>query len=1685
MAFDPLKEGATEVFDPAAEGATAVLRGEDGLEGNEISRSSEILESLLLDEKSADELMVSERGALASDVIRSFDMPDDSRARLNNSIILSHLFNADMDEVSLMQPAMIKAIYGEDLDAIQAEAKLREDTPLLMRATKRFASSVVGGFERLVNEGNLGKIDEDLEYLRLSQERVREFNNMSEEDFDKLSFKEINELPQPPRGDDQDILTDIMSMSREAERNVKERRFGSINKALSTAPAENAGEKLVDIGAGVAGFTAKIFLAKQIMGGTGITQDGAAFEVVSQLDGSKPGVGSLVALGLGGIHRLPSTSMVGKVGKLSAQGGLFAGITAVEGGSPEDIAISFLIPFALKATGAAKNLVGDAAVGKFFKAKFPDLKIFTNAEVAKAHRAAKDWQKVKKGSMSRDTWSQKHGKFAVDFAQRKTAAEKPVQQAAKAAEVITPKALAGETAAKAGIVRPPASPIEAAKVADAKVEAVEGEVEVGGGDIIDDATDKAVAITKKKFQKAGVLLSGTEQKPKAILKPSSRKGVKFEVSYFSPDGKPGGHDEFNNIDEAVLSFLEHSGGNLQFRPDLPDEIGITGVEKGTEFVYESKQRPVSLGTTPKEGFLRAEKGGKFGRAVFSRPLTEAEIEQFGLTPVSFSQPTPKAKPAKADIVADKKAALDKAKKLPTKAEPVKPVLPTKIVTPGQAGPFKVTFKATEGLEGTRIVVDPKVGRSIQSGETKIAALKTKLKQAKADKKVAIVKSVTQQIAKAELSIAKLKLKQEVKLTDTIASGKAKVIKLKQATKFRDSLRRDAISMIRAIPKDMQKDFILRASNVTTVNGINKLGDEIQKGLDRAEKKESITKLKAAAKAIKPAKMLPEFGETAKTILDSFQIGKINPDTVLKNNELKAMAKQVLAQAKPDSVAAVRAEAFLEDLNKKTGKTIAVNQLGIDAIDQITDTLIALKFQNDADTIAARDENATEAVRRRDEIKKSVVEVPPDPNIAVSAKNKFRELHSNLESALDDVAGGRAGTYDLWKDNKSATTKYIYDVLDAGVDEQVIHNEEARRIVREILKDNDVSSDEILEWSMRSEDISTVKKAFGLAVKPDVHSFTLKNAKGEAQEFEFTANELMSIFMHTRNSHNLNVLLEDGMDRFTKGKKEKIRGFNIELVDEIIDTLSTKQKKVARQVGSKLMDGYNKESLNATSEAIEFFPIATVDNYWPARRSIIRGPKGKKLSGMAKSIEGLGLLKERVGEGNPLRLSGFFETVHAVNKDVSSYVGLAEPLREVKSVYTPDVIAEMEDAGRGREAKVINELIERFEDQSTLTGPLEDTVKKMIGGFAKSKLFLNPKIAPRQWLSTGLISAYVDPKYMTEFRGKPSKALAEEIRDLSPQLAARADGLQFDRDVGDAFIENELMHYLTNEIGLIDKTGMGIKFYDTLAIQDIYRAVKAEVTDKNQVLDINSSEGQALLKDRFEWVVRHTQPMWQPKDRSLTGSSPNPLVRIFTMFMSQREQLVRMSMNAESDWANSEKTPEDAQRAGRAYGAVALNMALFTLYNAAWAALVKKRDVDFKGIAKNFLKDLLSLPFGGKYIAKSFEIIYDRLQDRPVFREDFDKTAPEAVLRELLLVAAPNFALAGKHFVTKEKYRGGDLRGEEKWKNELMVATDALADAWASLKGIPYHGAKDIVDTFKVHLEDEDKKRSPRRTNRKR
>lgn len=1127
---------------------------------------------------------------------------------------------------------------------------------------------------------------------------------------------------------------------------------------------------------------------------------------------------------------------------------------------------------------------------------------------------------------------------------------------------------------------------------------------------------------------------------------------------------------------AGLALVTRAGGATTMRAiSTKDNIGVPSIELEEE--VEGVTEPIAAAP---EAAQPTPTVAPVAEPTVEAPIVPPEVTE-GVQEAVEALPTvePEVEPAPAAEVAKAKPKVQPAAEKPkVEAEKVKPVPPTKIISPGQAGPFKVTFKAAEGLPATRVIADPKVARSVQAAENSIAALKTKLKQAKVDKKTAVINATNAAIAKKEAQIVKLKARQEIKLVDTIAKAKERAIKIKEATVFKDELRRDAISMVRAIPKDLQKDFINRASKVTTLNGLKKLATEIETGVDRAEKREVVSSLKKTIKGIKPKRMLPEFGKPAKKLIDSFKVEDIKPETQAKVAELLDFARQVESSVDEDSVAWTKARHLIDIFASTRAKTVNIQDLPVESLEQINEVLTSLKFQNDFET-RQREAGKAETIANQIETVKTEIQTKPsisdsqDASVSLgrAVGEKFITRHQNLESLTDKTTGGVSG---LIGAERNSFTRFVYDTLNEGVDVQYVHTLEARDLLRSIMDKHGIDFSTLAE--------TKVEKAKRVASgKPSTKWLNDKHVFGDKT---FTTNEMLSIYMHSRNNHNLTVMLTNGfnkvrtgIERVRKGKVSRLRGFNPTLVDQITAKLTTEQKAFAREVGNRLMDGLNRDAINETSLKAENLEIATVDNYWPAVRDTVRKILGKKVVGIQSLIEGMGILKERIGTGNPLLLRGFFETVYTSNKNVAAYKGLAIPLREVKSILGDKSLQDsLKKAGYEDELNVMITQVERIEDNSAETGDIERAVGILIGGFAKSRFGINLKIAPRQQLSSTLINAYMDPKHFAEFRGLATKQILEEIYEISPQTQMRVESLRFDRDIGNNQLENDLMRYLTGQQNTSDKFLMGMKFFDTNAIADIYRATKAEVKEATG-LDEKSDEFKTALKDRFEWTVRHTQPTWHPKDRSVLGTSPNPLARSLTMFMSQREKLVMMVANANQNYAKSKKTATDLKEVAQVWGTVGANMALFALYNFGWAALIKKKAQSFRDFLAQMAADTTGLFFFGRYVGEIIRVANARSQGK--FAETSINTGPEQIVLQTIR-AMQNYALAAEHFITRERYQSGPNARELKWKTEVWVATEALADAVAGVTGLPFSGPKEIVNSVKAHTVEEPRKRKRRK-----
>ncbi len=163
-----------------------------------------------------------------------------------------------------------------------------------------------------------------------------------------------------------DLLKELQLLpeQRETPELKKYRQYKPTGKAPMAYDVDEAGtigEKVVDVGAGIAGFMAQIAILRKKLPGV---SEKVLWETQSLANGGTPGQGLAMygAFGAAGkagkalSGKIQGAGTLAKIGKksieTSMQSAAMGGITASQGGSIEDIAVSAGIPFGFAAAGA-------------------------------------------------------------------------------------------------------------------------------------------------------------------------------------------------------------------------------------------------------------------------------------------------------------------------------------------------------------------------------------------------------------------------------------------------------------------------------------------------------------------------------------------------------------------------------------------------------------------------------------------------------------------------------------------------------------------------------------------------------------------------------------------------------------------------------------------------------------------------------------------------------------------------------------------------------------------------------------------------------------------------------------------------------------------------------------------------------------------------------------------------------------------------------------------------------------------------------------------------------------------------------------------------------------------------------------------------------------------------------------
>lgn len=978
--------------------------------------------------------------------------------------------------------------------------------------------------------------------------------------------------------------------------------------------------------------------------------------------------------------------------------------------------------------------------------------------------------------------------------------------------------------------------------------------------------------------------------------------------------------------------------------------------------------------------------------------------------------------------------------------------------------------------GKMVVDNPEIKRLLQKRENAIAALKTKIDQLRADAKVDKARGIGIEKAKANLELlkqkqkliaqkkaelARLKKQAAVRLEKSQKRAQAKIDRILDAQTFKESLRADVLSMIKAIPKEKQADFINQAFKADTLKKVQNLARLIQERMIAFERKKKLDALKAKIKKTKPNKMYSVYGNIAKRIIDTLGLTKESDETRDLRAELLGMARDVRNETTDllndgtrvaKNVMGVMADAMVRELEDKEGR-VSIQDLRNDQIDLISDMLDYLAAMNKQEGSIVATQNIMKVESQVDEIKAEIKPKKPLSENRVLARLQWTVDfvsggHASLESMLDTIAGRSIATYEEWGQKRNAITSYIYDVINEGNRKKLKYARECELLCKDIAE----------KYGINKYDLVNDKKTVELDGKKVVLSVA----------------ELLSIYMHSRSEHNLKVLNKNGMDRIVrkgpnKGRTERIRGFTFEKIDELNSLLTSEQRAFAREIGKRLFDTKHRIEISIVFEELEGHLLKMVDNYWSAARHRPQTPEGARLQGVPKLLESMGFLQERIGTGSPLLLMNFFDTVFVANKGAASYIGMGPALRDVKTV-NGGIAETLVNNGWEKESRKINEFIAKIEGTVGDLGLVEQQVvgklAKWRRRYAKSVFSLNTKIWGRQYTSVALVNAYVESKYMKAIKGIQDQKTLEKIFELSPEVADRISGVRIDREIGDSYLDTEHDTYWSREstLGAI-QTAMkqgdygkaftaaqhaglaGMRFFDTNAICDTFRIAEAEIQDKNPDLDVESQEYKDLLRERFEWLVRHTQPVWHTKDRSLITSSDNELINQYTMFMSQREQIVRMATAAMQRYAQT----GDGRIASKMLGSIAGSIALFTLYNTLWAITVRGNDPE---------DELKQMPFAftesvvGNLLFSQFFTDAARnamnIKDHKWARVNVDAAAV-SLIEDAVIGAA---------------YMGGGvlqmIDGDPGWEDNLKRGTYLMGQTVLQGRGLPVAGPRDLT-----------------------
>lgn len=593
--------------------------------------------------------------------------------------------------------------------------------------------------------------------------------------------------------------------------------------------------------------------------------------------------------------------------------------------------------------------------------------------------------------------------------------------------------------------------------------------------------------------------------------------------------------------------------------------------------------------------------------------------------------------------------------------------------------------------------------------------------------------------------------------------------------------------------------------------------------------------------------------------------------------------------------------------------------------------------------------------------------------------------------------------------------------------------------------------------------------------------------GKEHKVSITPSMRMSLYLHSKNLQNMAHVSGGGitvpdLKLYFDGDMEEAyaRGTHIalsaEMVQSIVNSMPVKERAFA-DAASAYFNGMSQAEINSTSEALNGYSLANVEEYFPINTDSSFLNADYETVKHDGSIEGMGFLKERTRASNPIMLRDLDAVLEQSIRMTSKYVGLAIPVRNFQSVWNAQSLRKVDEYGNTLKTQQSVKSVIKDKWGSNATNYIDNLMRDVQGGagrksdaqdkllqkiksnYAGAILTMNISVAMKQAASYPTAGYILGAKNLT-------KALAD-FKRVDESLIAKYTPLLWYRSLG------------WNQVDLQDLKFDGkhtpkalnwIQGMDIATTKKLWRASEFKVREDNPNLKVGTDEYYNAVAEVYNRVIEETQPNYTVMQRPDLLRTDNTLKAALMMFKTQPFQNFNIMYDAignvrakHNALVNGSITKDEYKLASKeATRAVVSQIAQLAVFSGMTMAvkLLMGKGKPYKDDDDEFdpwltlLKDMggsaaSTIPFGGELWSALNSVIFDETY------YGFDDVTASAISG--LLEASINLA----NSITSV---AGNLKdGEELDSQDLYITFKNSAKAFAEFAGIPANNMDNLLN----------------------